>query len=564
MYQFQNEEIEKIIKNEPDENFIITGRRINGFFENAAVTCDNSANNLRFTMTDTFDGVPLWDKEIKIIYQTPDGYTDFAYPHSLSRENGIMTFSWLLSENVARVAGNVTFAIRISGEGFVWNSLPGCFKVSQGIIETGEAIPEYAAEWIETLDRKLAGMPEDIEENKTKITGVDEKLVLHLADKNNPHFVTKKQIGLENVDNTSDVDKPISVPVQNALEGKTDKNDFENHSGNADIHVSNTEKNGWNDKYSKQESDEKLSLKENIANKSAVIDGDSDDTKYPTAKAVKDYIELNRAKVDAQMSAISENAVQNKVISENVVNALRCSASGNPIKISDVSPIEHQIKVSVSEGGATVKRRGKNLFDYKSWVEYCNNEGGQGGSETVEYLGEECFSYLNYYKTTDAVFVLDGVKENTQYTITFEYSFYYDNKELYSMPSFVVVYTDGTRTIISNQAYSSKFTTISYKTDANKTLYGLKLVGFSSGATVYVKKNMQIEEGNVSTEPALYVEPTEHVADENGNVEGITSAYPTTILTSDDGVIVTAQYNRDINKAFAEMQNAILSLGGNV
>ena len=64
-----NGEFEKIIKNEPDENFVITGRKITGFFENIAVTCDSFSNNIRFTMADTYDGISLWDKEIKIIYK---------------------------------------------------------------------------------------------------------------------------------------------------------------------------------------------------------------------------------------------------------------------------------------------------------------------------------------------------------------------------------------------------------------------------------------------------------------------------------------------------------------
>ena len=37
----------------------------------------------------------------------------------------------------------------------------------------------------------------------------------HLNDSNNPHQVTKSQIGLSNVDNTSDLNKPISTAVQN-------------------------------------------------------------------------------------------------------------------------------------------------------------------------------------------------------------------------------------------------------------------------------------------------------------------------------------------------------------
>ena len=44
----------------------------------------------------------------------------------------------------------------------------------------------------------------------------------HIADKNNPHAVTKAQVGLGNCDNTSDDDKPVSTATQTALNGKQD------------------------------------------------------------------------------------------------------------------------------------------------------------------------------------------------------------------------------------------------------------------------------------------------------------------------------------------------------
>ena len=69
----------------------------------------------------------------------------------------------------------------------------------------------------------------------------------HKLDKNNPHNVTAEQIGLGNVDNTADLDKPISTAVQTALDDKantkhthkkSDITDFPNslpaNGGNAD------------------------------------------------------------------------------------------------------------------------------------------------------------------------------------------------------------------------------------------------------------------------------------------------------------------------------------------
>lgn len=45
----------------------------------------------------------------------------------------------------------------------------------------------------------------------------------HANDQDNPHNVTKKQVGLENVDDTSDAEKPVSAAQQAALDGKVDK-----------------------------------------------------------------------------------------------------------------------------------------------------------------------------------------------------------------------------------------------------------------------------------------------------------------------------------------------------
>jgi hypothetical protein len=45
----------------------------------------------------------------------------------------------------------------------------------------------------------------------------------HIANISNPHSVTKDQVGLANVDNTSDANKPVSGPQQTALNLKADK-----------------------------------------------------------------------------------------------------------------------------------------------------------------------------------------------------------------------------------------------------------------------------------------------------------------------------------------------------
>lgn len=52
------------------------------------------------------------------------------------------------------------------------------------------------------------------------IDAVQTNLETHINNKSNPHKVTKDQVGLGNVDNTSDANKPISNATQTALNGK--------------------------------------------------------------------------------------------------------------------------------------------------------------------------------------------------------------------------------------------------------------------------------------------------------------------------------------------------------
>lgn len=62
------------------------------------------------------------------------------------------------------------------------------------------------------------------------VDGLDELMDEHTGDKNNPHGVTAAQVGLGNVDNTKDADKPVSTAqaaaikvVQDALEDRVDE-----------------------------------------------------------------------------------------------------------------------------------------------------------------------------------------------------------------------------------------------------------------------------------------------------------------------------------------------------
>ena len=91
-----------------------------------------------------------------------------------------------------------------------------------------------------------------------QIDAEKEKIDDHIADLANPHSVTKDQVGLGNVDNTSDLDKPISTATQNALDDKQDSLGF---------------------------------TPENITNKSTDVNLGTSDSLYPSQKAVKSYVD---------------------------------------------------------------------------------------------------------------------------------------------------------------------------------------------------------------------------------------------------------------------------------
>lgn len=84
---------------------------------------------------------------------------------------------------------------------------------------------------LDTDITKLSELPNNATLNiniaNAKKVGTDAQTSIntHINNTNNPHNVTKAQVGLDQVNNTSDVDKPISTATQNALDSKVDKVD---------------------------------------------------------------------------------------------------------------------------------------------------------------------------------------------------------------------------------------------------------------------------------------------------------------------------------------------------
>ena len=99
-------------------------------------------------------------------------------------------------------------------------------------------------------------------------------------------------------------------------------------------------------------------------------------------------------------------------------------------------------------------------------------------------------------------------------------------------------------------------TAASWKIYVRRTSNDVEMTG-----TIYPS----VEAGDRATAYELYTQPVQYIPAPDGTVEGVTALSPNmTFITDTAGVTINCGYNRDINAAFAELQQAIISLGGNV
>lgn len=218
-------------------------------------------------------------------------------------------------------------------------------------------------------------------------------------------------------------------------------------------------------------------------------------------------------------------------IIKDLSNALKGNKSGAEV-VCDVSPIEHTLKV---------KARRKNLFDISKVINEADIQVGTGAKITA---------------TNNVLSDFIAIPPNTAFVGNFirHCAFYDINKNYISDIGSKSATTKRALTTPSN-AYYMRF---SYQT------------GVTDGS------NIQIELGTTETPYTPYVADITtakvivngsqtYPINADGTMEGITSLYPTTTLTTDtEGIVLDVEYNRDINSAFAELTQAIISLGGNL
>lgn len=277
---------------------------------------------------------------------------------------------------------------------------------------------------------------------------------------------------------------------------------------------------------------------------SAQADKSAQDASASAESALASADRANAILEDVKKEADAPKRYANNVFA----NALKGHKSGTIVSADDVSPIEHELDVKVTDADGvpmadvTVKQYGKNLLpnskaDYTGYgMDYKRVPNGG-----VYCKGTPTVSSVGFQLPFDSNLLRDGVTYRLSGSKTTEGVFLY------------LVYKNGEETNypFTKFTWSKDYTFIDCHIQVNK--------GTTIDTTIYP----MLEVGNTATEYEPYREPFEAVSEEDGSVKGL-PCKPTMTLISDEGVVIDCTYNRDINKAFEQITQAMVSMGANI
>ena len=150
-------------------------------------------------------------------YQTKDNLTTSITAESTDEQYPSAKATYDYGQSIAQSAGKIN-AITVNGTAQTVEDKTAKIIVNKSTVGLGNVNntsdndkPVSSAQASAIADAKQAG------------TTAQANLDAHINNKENPHEVTKAQVGLGNVNNTSDANKPISTATQNALNEKLDK-----------------------------------------------------------------------------------------------------------------------------------------------------------------------------------------------------------------------------------------------------------------------------------------------------------------------------------------------------
>lgn len=264
------------------------------------------------------------------------------------------------------------------------------------------------------------------------INAVQTNLETHINNKSNPHEVTKDQVGLGNVDNTSDANKPISNATQTALNGKfsaTDGNALKQRVDNIpELVATDITVNSDNDSVN-------ISL-----DKTSIVDGTLSGTTIninsATASKAGILVPTDKSKIDK----IITNGNGTKYLSDNgtykEVSGGSSSSNINIIELQDigdiVSIVYHEKDRASSDissvfGGSANFRSIVNDI-LKTHTRYFFHAKDTPDSNCIQLSG------INAWKNID----------NTQYELHFIYNYYISNGNQRTCRRVTVIDSDNT------------------------------------------------------------------------------------------------------------------------
>lgn len=285
---------------------------------------------------------------------------------------------------------------------------------------------------------------------------------------------------------------------------------------------------------------------------------------YTPQRGIDYWTDADKAEIraDAVAAAASEAARANQAFA----NALRGSASGEVVTLDNVSPVVHTMDVKISgvsdPTAITVKRCGKNILPYpysalngtKTMNGITFTDNGDG-SITVNGTATAAFSVYLYNNKSSLL----GLKPGCTVSVSKNLSDDAQKSKVY----FSCNYYDAEQSMKSgvNATYeNSKAGTVT----ENWVGLGIYLHVPKDSSPENLVLRPQIEIGGTPTAYEPYV-AAEYTPDADGRVDGVTSLYPHTTLTTDtNGVFIDVGYNKDANKVIEKLEQAIISLGGNV
>lgn len=250
------------------------------------------------------------------------------------------------------------------------------------------------------------------------------------------------------------------------------------------------------------------------SNKVTEITEESTDEQYPSAKAT--YTGILKEKSRAN---------------NNFANAVKGVANGPVVRIDDVSPIEHTVKINVQGDieNTIVNRYGKNLFH----INECNLETtepwgakriGDIDIRTGKYVASCNFKQVGADKSEVALSIRN--KDDVTQII---------------------------KTVKSTDVEGSLICPF----DVGEGVNGVVLFLYSNVTESYLSTecdftHIQIEAGESATDFEVYKGKETYTPDENGDVT-VKSVSPTmTLTTNNANVTLSCEYNKDLNKCISQ------------